>query len=122
MRGVVDYIQQQFIALAEEAATHGPTARERLHAELWQSYEIKRDQPELQIVLHELFLRSQRDPAVHAIFSGMDTDWHAVIEHILREGVAEGSFRADLDVSAATSIIIAFIKGASIQMVRQPQM
>lgn len=70
IRGVVDYIERQFIEQEEEAARRGPTARERLHAELMQALEVKRDRPELQTALHELFLRSLRDPAVREIFGG----------------------------------------------------
>lgn len=121
IRGVVDYIERQFIEQEEEAARRGPTARERLHAELMQALEVKRDRPELQAALHELFLRSLRDPAVREIFGGMDTGWHVAIEHLLHEGIAEGSLRADLDVPATASIVIAFIKGASIQLARQPE-
>jgi AcrR family transcriptional regulator len=120
IRGVVDYIHAQFNEQTETIAARGLSARERLHAELWQALELKRDHPELQIVLHEFFLRSLRDQAVQKIFLGMDATWHAAITDILSAGVYEGSFRADLDVDAAASAIIAFIKGASIQLAREP--
>lgn len=121
IRGVVDYIERQFAEQNAYIRVQGATAREQLHAELWHALEIKRDRPELQIVLHELFLRSLRDPAFRTILTGMDADWHRTIAEIVRVGSAEGSFRADLDVTAAASAIIAFIKGASIQLAREPE-
>jgi len=121
IRGVVGYIQQQFAEQNARIKAQGSTAREQLHAELRHALEIKRDRPELQIVLHELFLRSLRDEAMRAIFSGMDADWHIAIADILSTGISEGSFRTDLDVDATASAIMAFIKGASIQLARQPE-
>jgi len=121
IRGVVDSIEQQFAEQNTRITLQGATAREQMHAELRHALEIKRDRPELQIVLHELFLRSLRDAAVREIFSGMDGGWHRTIMAIVSAGIAEGSFRADLDVDATASAIIAFIKGASIQLAREPE-
>lgn len=119
--GVVDYIEQQFAEQDARLRAQGATPWEQLHGELWNALEIKRDRPELQIVLHELFLRSLRDAAVREIYSGMDTGWHRTIVEIISAGIAEGSFRADLDVDATASAIIAFIKGVSIQLAREPE-
>jgi len=121
IRGVVDYIERQFAEQNASIRAQGATAREQLHAELWHALEIKRDRPELQIVLHELFLRSLRDEAIHAIYRGMDTGWHTTLMEIVSAGITEGSLRTDLDVNATASAIIAFIKGASIQLVREPE-
>jgi len=121
IRSVVDSIEQQFAEQNARITLQGATAREQMHAELRHALEIKRDRPELQIVLHELFLRSLHDVTVREIFSGMDTGWHRTIMAIISAGIAEGSFRADLDVDATASAIIAFIKGASIQLAREPE-
>ena len=121
IRGVVDYIERQFAEQNAYIRAQGATAREQLHAELWHALEIKRDHPELQIVLHELFLRSLRDAAIHDIYRGMDTGWHIALMEIVSAGIAEGSLRTDLDVDATASTIIAFIKGASIQLAREPE-
>jgi AcrR family transcriptional regulator len=119
IRGVVEQMQREFERQAQELAARGLTARERLHAELWQAYEVSRDQPELQTVLHELFLRSLRDPRVQAIFSTMKMHWQGAIEDLLSVGIYEGSFRADLDVPATAVAIIAFITGVSLQLARE---
>ncbi len=121
IRGVVDHIEQQFAEQDARLRTRGMTAREQLHAELWNALEIKRDRPELQIVLLALFQRSLRDPAIHAIVKSMDSGWHCAITEMLHAGIAEGSLRPDLDVDATASAIIAFIKGASIQLARDPE-
>ncbi len=121
IRGVVDYIERQFAEQHARLWVQGETARGQLHAELWHAVEIKRDRPELQIVLLALFQRSLRDPAIHAIVKGMDSGWHRTIMEMVRAGIAEGSFRANLDVDATASAIIAFIKGASIQLAREPE-
>ncbi len=121
IRGVVDYIERQFAEQNASIRAQGATAWEQLHAELWHALEINRDRPELQIVLHELFLRSLRDEAIHAIYRGMDTGWHTTLMEIVSAGITEGSLRTDLDVDATASAIIAFIKGASIQLAREPE-
>ncbi len=121
IRGVVNYIEQQFADQNAYVQAQGVTARERLHAELWHGLEIKRNRPELQIVFHELFLRSLRDEAIHDIYHGMDTGWHAALMEIVSAGITEGSLRSDLDVDATASTIIAFIKGASIQLAQESE-
>jgi AcrR family transcriptional regulator len=119
IRGVVDQMQREFERQAQELAARGLTARERLHAELWQAYDVNRNEPELQIVLHELFLRSLRDPEVQAIFSTMKMHWQGAIEDLLSAGIYDGSFRADLDVPATAVATIAFITGVSLQLARE---
>jgi AcrR family transcriptional regulator len=73
--------------------------------------------PEAFTVLLELHLRSLRDPAIKTILQEMDAGWLGHMSSYLADGVREGIFRADLDVAAAAAGLMAFVKGAMMQLI-----
>jgi AcrR family transcriptional regulator len=72
--------------------------------------------PELFIVAGELELRSLHDPAIAELMRNMYLTWRATIEEALHKGVAEGSFRSDLDIQATALAITDLIKGFSYEV------
>ena len=48
---------------------------------------------------------------MQAVLDDLEHYWHTGIEAILRDGVQQGVFRADLDPVAATHVITSFIRG-----------
>ncbi len=72
------------------------------------------------IVAQELYLRSQRDPAIRAMLRAMDEHWHGHITTYLMQGVRDGVFRDDLDIDATAWGIMATIKGSVIQLMLDP--
>ena len=67
--------------------------------------------PELQVVMEELSLRAKRDPAIMAALQTMLSSWRGWIEKIIRQGMAEGSFRKDLDPEVAIPMLMAVLGG-----------
>ncbi len=56
--------------------------------------------PQTFLVLGELAVRSRRDPAIARILRALFAGWQGHLAAILRRGIAEGCFRADLDIDA----------------------
>lgn len=72
--------------------------------------QVMRRCPELFLVLGELSLRATRDPKVRAIIDRNDRDWRRWI----RARLSQGTWPRVLDPATGTELIIAAIKGASV--------
>ncbi|QQR36165.1 TetR/AcrR family transcriptional regulator [Devosia oryziradicis] len=98
---VADSLRQDFRAQAQRHPRDGKNALERLHLEFDDFRETVRDMPELIIILTELGERARRDSAIAAIVTPMHQFWRNQFIEIYRLGIADGSFRPDLDPEAA---------------------
>ncbi len=70
--------------------------------------------PELGVVMEELALRAKRDPAVKAALEVLLSSWRSWIETIVHVGIAEGTFRKDLDVETTIPMLMAVLSGKTI--------
>ncbi|WP_445189238.1 hypothetical protein ACTXG6_19560 [Pseudonocardia sp. Cha107L01] len=75
------------------------------------------DRTELFIVLCELNLRANRDPAIRAIIDRSDQDWQGPIETRL----AQLAWLPGFDAALVTSLIIAAIKGTIFNLATAPE-
>lgn len=100
----------------EWSASESATPREQLHAHLAGIQHLLQQDPSIFIALHELYVRSLRDPAVQQILETGDLGWHGYLGGVLQAGVAARQFRADLDPSSAAWVILSFIKGLNVNM------
>jgi len=107
-------IVERQIAGSSTAASASP--REQLHAHLDGIRHLLQTDPSIFIALHELYVRSLRDPAVQEILERGDQGWHGYLASILQDGVREGQFRQDLDPDSAAWVVLSFIKGLSVTM------
>ena len=121
IRGVVEYIRQQFTQRHASTSTPPATGLEELHQELADQEYLLQHAPETYIVLFELGMRSLRDPFIKSIMPRLDAGWRDHIKYYLTEGVQQGSFRPDLDIEAASAALIAFLKGCLLQRIINPQ-
>ncbi|UJW84748.1 TetR/AcrR family transcriptional regulator [Devosia sp. SL43] len=101
---VAESIRRDFHAQAMQHPREGKSALERLHLEFDDFRETVRDMPELIIVLTELGERARRDSAIAAIVTPLHQFWRNQFTDIYRFGIADGSFRPDLDPEAAALI------------------
>jgi AcrR family transcriptional regulator len=117
VREVVGYLRQQFITITAslpDAYQDSPPERLRqIFVDLRYQFE---QVPELFVVLNELHLHAQRDPDIHASLQQLNAGWQEHIEDICAEGVKGHFFREDLDVHQAASVVIALVKGISLQV------
>ena len=101
---VAESIRHDFRAQALRNPRHGKTGLEQLHLEFDDFRETAREMPELIIILTELVERARRDAAVAEIVLPMHRFWRGQFADIFRLGIADGSFRPDLDPEAAAMI------------------
>ena len=79
---------------------------EQLEYEFADYLELLTAQQQLLEVMSELTQRAARDPAIAAVLRPMRRGWEAMVADIFRTGVADGSFRRDLDPAAAALLLI----------------
>jgi AcrR family transcriptional regulator len=75
--------------------------------------------PDLVAVYRELSVRALRDEATRGLVERLNARWRDTVEAVLRRGVDEGAFRANLVPSAAATMIVAALWGA-IALLRLP--
>src|SRR6185437_8996185 len=121
IRGVVDALVKRFRTQQAPALAAQPRSPLiELRQELQDAQYQIRESPEMFSVLFELVLRSLRDPALRAILRDMEVAWREHIETYLREGVEQGIFREDIDVTAAATGIVALVKGSVLELMAGP--
>ncbi len=115
IQGVVDYIIGEF---SETPLPESPpaTALEALRFEFEDLRERFRNTPAHFVVLTEIWVRASRDPALAVIMLRQDEYWHKHLKGIMDSGVADGSFRPDLDTSIAARVVMAQLRGLGYQI------
>jgi AcrR family transcriptional regulator len=104
VQAVVLYVTQR---LAQTATITEGTPMEQLRAHLHMLQQCMQEEPALFVVLSEIGLRAQRDPAIRAIVQQQTEGWHAFLMGILNAGIRQGNWPQDLDAEATASAIIA---------------
>lgn len=101
---VADSLRNDFKSQAMRRPRAGKSGLEQLHLEFDDFRETMLDMPDLIVILTELIARARRDPVVAEIMIPMREFWKNQIAGIFRLGIADGSFRADIDPDAAALI------------------
>lgn len=98
------YVTQR---LAQTAISTEGTPMDQLRTHLHSLQQWMLEEPALFVVLSEVGLRAQRDPAIRAIVQQQTEGWHAFLMSILEAGIRQGEWPQDLDAEATASAIIA---------------
>ncbi|MFB6715921.1 MULTISPECIES: TetR/AcrR family transcriptional regulator [unclassified Streptomyces] len=107
---VVDHATGQF---RSTTPPNGSPA-DRLRGHLTTLRQKINDQPELHVVLRELDLRARRDPELRDIIASREEGWRTSLRALLAEAAADGALTASADPAAGAELIIAAVKGASL--------
>ncbi|QQR39683.1 TetR/AcrR family transcriptional regulator [Devosia rhizoryzae] len=102
---VAETIRDQFKQQAARHPREGKTALELLRMEFDDFAETMDEAPDLIILLAELTERARRDVAISAIMAPMGSYWRSQLADILRLGIEDGSFRADIDPVSGALLI-----------------
>lgn len=107
---VVQYLMQE---LRQSRVQIDPTARamKRLRAEFADIKVRMRESPEQLLVLTELTLRSWRDPAIAGFLRYLDEGWKGHLISIFSAGIAEKTFRSDLNVEETAKAMMSQLRG-----------
>ncbi|WP_332690195.1 TetR/AcrR family transcriptional regulator [Devosia sp.] len=102
---VADSLRRDFRAQAARRPRAGKSGLEQLHLEFDDFRETVLEMPDLIIILTELIARARRDAAVAEIMIPMREFWRKQVADVFRLGIADGSFRPDIDPDGAALII-----------------
>jgi AcrR family transcriptional regulator len=69
--------------------------------------------PDLLLVLQEFGLRGKRDPHVQKVVDQMNHHWQSNVERMVRQGIADGTFRADLGFEEILSFLMTILRGTA---------
>jgi AcrR family transcriptional regulator len=110
---VAQSMKEDFMAQRLQQPAEGRSPRERLRLEFERHVRTRRENPELLLVMEEMSRRARHDEAVARVILPMRAFWFAQIQSILEDGVADGSFRPDLDPPSATFMVIGLMIATS---------
>ena len=114
VEGLAQFLSGIFASLhAPSPPSTGWPALDHLRQEFIDARFYHERYPELEVVINELTLRSNRDPAVKAALNSLVLSWRSWIESIVRQGIADRTFRQDLDVEATIPMLMAVFAGDS---------
>jgi AcrR family transcriptional regulator len=111
--GVAHFIAVQFISLhGPPPATSGSAALDQLRQEFSDLRFYRERHPDLAVVMLELQLRARRDAAIATIIDPLMGHWRSGLEEIVKAGIEEGIFHADLDAAAVALILMSAFSGS----------
>jgi len=103
---VAQSMKDDFMAQYYRYPREGLTPRQLLELEFDKHRDTRCQNPELLFVMEEMGRRARHDATIARYIDPMRLYWRQQITDILREGVADGSFRADLDPDGACYMVI----------------
>ena len=103
---VAQSMKEDFMEQYYRYPREGLNPRQLLELEIVKHHETRRHNPELLFVMEEMGRRARHDPVIARYIDPMRGYWRAQIIEILQAGVADGSFRADLDPQGACYQVI----------------
>jgi AcrR family transcriptional regulator len=114
IQAVVEYLMEE-LKTSRARLGSAPSALERLRAEFTDIRARLREVPEQLIVLTELAVRAWRDPTVARLLNYLDEGWRGHLSGILKQGIAEGEFRPELDVMATANMMMVQLRSLGYQ-------
>jgi AcrR family transcriptional regulator len=105
---VANHLQSYFRVKHRQAAEDG-SAAEAMERQLKDAIFYRRRRPEMLAVYREFVGRASRDPIIRKLVRQLHEGWHADVLETLKKGQKDGSFRADLDLKAAASVILSTV-------------
>jgi AcrR family transcriptional regulator len=118
---VAQSMSDDFMAQHMRRPRAGKPPLEQLRIELDHHAQTRRDNPELLLVMEEMGRRARHDEAIARYINPMRAYWHAQIVEILKAGVADGTFRSDLDPASAAYMVIGVMLASSIFRLDDPK-
>lgn len=116
VQAVVDQIVQELVHTHAPSRVEPDTALGELQNHFTDLLFQMEQCPERFTVLNELLLRARHDPAIAKILKANDLAWHAFLVELLERGSAQGVLQASLDLQSAAQIMMALIKGFTLQL------
>jgi AcrR family transcriptional regulator len=119
IQGVVSHLMRE-LQITRTTVKDSDPALKRLRAEFTDIRVRLRESPEQLVVLTELAVRALRDPAIARILAFLDEGWHKHLVSIFKAGIAEGTFRSDLDADATARALMVQLRGLGYHTLLKP--
>ena len=119
-QAVVEHLSEDFSANRIAAGKTPANALEELRNEIFDVALRVRQSPDQLLVMMDLTVRASRDPAVAEILRRMSDGWTRSISQMLKSGIEQGLFRADLDPEAVAPLLRAQLTGLGTMGLAQP--
>lgn len=103
---VAQSMKEDFMEQYDRYPRQGLDPRQLLELEIDRHRATRRDNPELLLVMEEMGRRARHDATIALYIDPMRLYWRQQIVEILAAGVADGSFRANLDPEGACYMVI----------------
>lgn len=113
IEAVAQSMTEDFMSQYERYSRQGLTSRQLLQQEFDKHRETRRDNPQLLLVMEEMGRRARHDQTIARYINPMRDYWRQQITDILAAGIADGTFRADLDAGAAVYMVIGVMVASS---------
>lgn len=110
---VAQSMKEDFMTRRMLRPSVGLSPTEQLRLEFDTHLQTRRDNPELLLVMEEMGRRARHDESIARVILPMRAFWYQQIQAILEAGVADGSFRPDLDPSSAAYLVIGVMLASS---------
>jgi AcrR family transcriptional regulator len=113
IEGLAQFLGAKFVLLHGPApAPSGYKALDRLRQEFSDGDYYYQHEPKMLLVLEEFRLRGKRDPQVQKIVDIMHGHWRHGLEQMVAEGIADGTFRQELDKEEVLGMLLSMFSGA----------
>jgi AcrR family transcriptional regulator len=103
---VAQSMKEDFMEQYDRYPREGLDPRQLLALEIDKHRETRLHNPELLLVMEEMGRRARHDAAIACYIDPMRGYWRQQIVDILKDGIADGSFRADLDPEGCCYMVI----------------
>ena len=120
-QAVVEHLSEDFSANRIAAGKTPANALEELRNEIFDVALRVRQSPDQLLVMMDLTVRASRDPVVAEILRRMSEGWTWSISRMLKSGIEQGLFRADLDPEAVAPLLRAQLTGLGTLGLAQPE-
>jgi AcrR family transcriptional regulator len=110
---VADELADAF--MSEKAALQKPlprSATEELRGQFADACHYRDHRPELLAAYREFVTRAPRDPAIGSLVTRLASAWRGDIRRVIERGIKDGAFRSDIQIDAATDIVLNVIWGS----------
>jgi AcrR family transcriptional regulator len=119
-QAVVEHLVEDFSANRIAAGTVPANALEEVRNEVFDVALRTRQSPDQLLVTLDLTVRASRDPAVAEILRRMYEGWTSSISRVVRGGIEQGLFRADLDPETVAPLLRGQLIGLGMMGLTQP--
>jgi AcrR family transcriptional regulator len=119
IHAVVEYTINRLRSVMIDLDAAGSPAN-KIHEHLTRLFRLMREEPAIFVVLTEISLRAQHHPVMEFL-NQQNNQWQEMLAEILRDGIEQKIWPADMNPQDTAILIITILEGASLWAVTDPE-